>query len=338
MSDFIILEKELGEYWVGWGPFFENHEPLENKLAFYVNDFYLSDSYPWKHPVRWEKWDELDLSQFPVFSSLLLLSDGGRTQLVDFNNVFSKIKIEIDRGLMEKAVPVIQKKWKFFNPGMLPTLMRECKKNFSKKHRFYCVKMGEVGMIGLSPELLIEKHGRDLKSMSLAGTAKRGQEENLRRSSKDQHEHEWVLKHILNCFRLFSTQVKAAEQEVVTHKQICHLKTDITAQWDGVSSINDMIKKLHPTPALGTYPKINRNLRVLKTWRDMTDTHPYFGAPVGMSYGTETKILVAIRNLIFDHSDLLLHSGCGVVKESTASAEWNELLIKRGAVRGMFSI
>jgi menaquinone-specific isochorismate synthase len=147
-----------------------------------------------------------------------------------------------------------------------------------------------------------------------------------------------VLKHIQECFKHFSSNLKTHALEAVTHKQICHLKTDLTAQWNGVTSLNDMIKKLHPTPALGSYPKVNRNLRLLNTWRDKTATHPFFGAPIGVTYGDQAKILVAIRNLIFQNDELLLHSGCGIVQQSNLQSEWNELMIKRGAVRAMFSI
>ena len=52
----------------------------------------------------------------------------------------------------------------------------------------------------------------------------------------------------------------------------------------------------------------------------------------------ETLFLVAIRNIQWDVDKTLLGSGCGIVSESKIEREWNELTLKRKAVKELLHL
>src|SRR4051812_6954870 len=54
MMDCAFFRLPDGQAWLGWGPFAETAEPVE-EACFYVNDFTLSDAKPWKAPSRLER-------------------------------------------------------------------------------------------------------------------------------------------------------------------------------------------------------------------------------------------------------------------------------------------
>ena len=87
-----------------------------------------------------------------------------------------------------------------------------------------------------------------------------------------------------------------------------------------------MIDDLHPTPALGGYPKA----RAL----DYIEAHEFgarglYGAPVGMiDMYDDCEFIVAIRSMLMNRHQALLFAGAGIVQESNAAEEVAETALK----------
>jgi len=106
-----------------------------------------------------------------------------------------------------------------------------------------------------------------------------------------------------------------------------------------MSSVLDaLIRLMHPTPALGAYPRGEGALRMLFEFRDRLKAPPHFGSPFGGLWKGEFRSVVAIRNVSWSGSDMFLPSGCGIIRESRFDREWRELALKRNSVKALLGV
>ena len=188
------------------------------------------------------------------------------------------------------------------------------------------------GCLGLTPELLFETSiSGELKTMALAGTAK-DESHNLLTDAKEISEHDQVIQQILSELSSFG-QVEVGKTEIWQPSQLRHLKTEISLKEREGSEV-EILKALHPTPALGGAPK-KEALKLLRNF-DVDQPRLQFGAPFGVIIPESSQIVVQIRCLIWKDEQLFLGSGCGIVEASQLEQEWNELKIKRQSVKRMF--
>ena len=86
------------------------------------------------------------------------------------------------------------------------------------------------------------------------------------------------------------------------------------------------MKRLHPTPALGGYPK-EKSLAFIREHEQLD--RGWYGAPIGWIDANENgEFAVAIRSALIQGDEASLFAGCGVVKDSDPEAEYQETNIK----------
>lgn len=191
----------------------------------------------------------------------------------------------------------------------------------------------DYGVIGSTPEVLYHIDDNILRTFALAGTAKLGEEVELLNSKKDRHEHDLVIKDIVEKLGSFVTQVHVHEIEIHPFKNIVHLKTDIEAKVTSGIDYSDLTSTLSPTAALGGYPK-NTSLKFLKGTH-YAGKYPkrYFGSAFGLMTKHTKTFVVSIRNVQWENNHLFIESGGGVVPESVLSKEMDEIHLKRNTIR-----
>ena len=97
-------------------------------------------------------------------------------------------------------------------------------------------------------------------------------------------------------------------------------------------------RRLHPTPALGVYPR-NEEGRGVARVLDPRGERKRFGAPFGLRWPTGSgRAVVAIRNLQYRDGQLEIWAGCGVVSAERYEDEWQEVLDKMQAVRALWGV
>ena len=69
---------------------------------------------------------------------------------------------------------------------------------------------------------------------------------------------------------------------------------------------------------------------------EMEKEERVFGGVLGIEADDYNFGLVAIRNLFWNNSEVTIHSGCGVVKESVISKELNEVRSKRTTIANIY--
>ncbi|MCJ8277800.1 MAG: chorismate-binding protein, partial [Bdellovibrionales bacterium] len=175
------------------------------------------------------------------------------------------------------------------------------------------------GLLGLTPEVLIEqKDHYSFSTMAVAGTVSledyKKDPKSFVENTKENHEHDWVVKDIENVLTQVG-EVNVRERQVVETPSLAHIKTSIDLKTNGSIDIEKLVQILHPTPALGVYPR-EKNRETL-TYLNKVNERGSFGAPFGFSISKEEALfVVAIRNIQWKQNKISIGSGCGVVKES----------------------
>jgi menaquinone-specific isochorismate synthase len=196
----------------------------------------------------------------------------------------------------------------------------------------------ERAFISCSPERLYLRRQQELFTEALAGTTIRGlnpDEDNklaqaLLADSKNSHENQLVRKHIVDALTPLSQYVGADEQpRIFKLNHIQHLHRSIRAQLrPGVNDF-ELLRALHPTPAVGGLPRhaalnfIRQREGYARGW--------YAGA-CGYLNRHESEFSVAIRSALIEPRRINLFAGAGIVAGSDPEAEWQELENKLATV------
>ncbi len=314
---------------VGHGPFRAMEEPPRDGVAFFVSDFGLAERAPWQVPARHEVLDGDDFrAQIPN------AADPGvewRTpDAEEFAVVFQEILEAIQRGEFEKTVPVVTENGranarpaKHVAPAMAA---------WPLPLQSYGWIAGESGFAGATPELLFSLDGPVLETMALAGTARSEDLAAFAVDEKEIREHEFVAGTLTDKLSRLG-EVERQPREALDLGPIVHFHSPIRVALQGEADADDLIRLLHPTPALGPLPRNAATLARLGEWRSRLAAPDSFGAPFGVREGGRFEAVVAIRGIWWSGRSLRLPSGCGVIEPSRLVNEWRELRLKREAVR-----
>lgn len=203
---------------------------------------------------------------------------------------------------------------------------------FAVAHRNKC-------FLGATPERLVELRSNRVLTTALAGSAPRSSQPNederigaeLLHSPKNRGEHEIVVRMLSEklapmCDRL---TVPSAPQ-LLKLANVQHLFTPIQGQLRGEAGLLELVASLHPTPALGGYPRkealdfIRDNEQLDRGW---------YAAPVGwLDARNEGEFAVAIRSALIDDNQAHLFAGCGIVADSDPASEYQESCVKLCAI------
>lgn len=315
------------DYVVGLGPFEELESAPEHGTAFYCNDFTLSSTRPWKVPA--EVLELTDLAGLGHGHEELVL-EWDDMEADAFAGVFAEINEMISRGIIEKSVPVATERGRIREGGGVDLIGRM--KTLGEPFYSYGWSMKDKGFCGGTPELLFKLSGQHMQTMALAGTAKADEREVFAVDAKEIREHEFVAQTMVAKLSDIGT-VSRADRGIMDLGQLVHFYTPIDVELFTERSIDELIKRLHPTPALGPLPRTGQTLELLVEWRNRLGCPPCFGAPFGLMRGGKFSSVVAIRGVHWEGREIAIPSGCGVIEASRLVNEWRELRLKREAVK-----
>ncbi|MEM1044415.1 MAG: chorismate-binding protein, partial [Bacteroidota bacterium] len=152
-------------------------------------------------------------------------------------------------------------------------------------------------------------------------------------SEKDQREHAFVRDAIQDALLTLADHVSVdAEASAMTLARGRHLRTGIRATLRPEAGVLDVLRRLHPTPAVGGTPTAKALDAIDRL--EPFDRGLYAGVLgwIGRDAdGTEAADLaVGIRSGLVEGRRLSLYSGAGIVPGSDSEAEWAEIEHKIG--------
>jgi len=196
------------------------------------------------------------------------------------------------------------------------------------------------GLVGASPELLVRRLGRQVESLVLAGTVRRGgsaaEDEELERSlassAKDAFEHRLAVESVRSVLQDVTSELdEQASPHLLRLANVTHLATSLTGWLPAPPpSAIDLATRLHPSAAVGGTPRkdaleLIRSLEAAPRGR--------YAAPVGwMDARGDGEFALALRCAQLDGPNARLWAGAGIVADSEPAAETAETTAKLDAV------
>src|SRR6476661_3336586 len=207
-----------------------------------------------------------------------------------------------------------------------------------------CWTYGVDGLVGATPEMLIQVEGRTAQARVLAGTLDRRDAHGedgapmdyatrvLAGSEKQRHEHEIAIQSLTKQLAPFSEAMNAHDEPFILElPNVWHLASDVKAELTEVEghvpTCLALINALHPTAAVCGTPTQVAGALIRKL--EHLDRGPYAG-PVGwLDAAGNGEWGIALRGAVIeDPHTVRLYAGCGIVDGSLPEAELAETWAK----------
>jgi isochorismate synthase len=187
-------------------------------------------------------------------------------------------------------------------------------------------------MVGASPELLVSKHGGEIRSNPLAGSAPRSGDpdedranaEALSDSNKDREEHAIVVEAVAETLRPFCEELTwDPEPVLLPTANVWHLSTRFRGVLrDTATDVLRLVGALHPTPAVGGSPREDALAAIdrLEPFERGANA-----GPVGwIDAEGDGEWAFALRCAELSGERAALFAGAGIVADSDPEAELDE--------------
>ncbi len=200
----------------------------------------------------------------------------------------------------------------------------------SDTYQFIFQPTDDAAFISLTPERLFYRNHKTILLDAIASTEPRGKTDAedaqlaqlLHSDAKQQEEHKYVVDYVVNTISPYCISPATIEPvEVLKLSVIQHLRTPISGTLKEVNDI-EIIKALHPTPAVGGTPK-DKALELIDSLEPFE--RGWYASPIGILSKDVTEIAVGIRSLVLRGKNISVFTGAGIVAASDADREWDEI-------------
>jgi len=198
---------------------------------------------------------------------------------------------------------------------------------------------GDGVLVGASPELLVSRHGSEVRANPLAGSAPRAGDpvedranaDRLAASAKDREEHRVVVEAVAATLEpVCETLTWDPEPVLQETPNVWHLSTRFRGRLrEPAPTALDLARSLHPTPAVGGEPGDAALATIAQL--EGFDRGAYAG-PVGwVDADGNGDWAIALRCALLEGDRAILYAGAGIVGASDPAAELEETERKFGA-------
>lgn len=257
---------------------------------------------------------------------------------INWTNKVNEALDKIDKGLAQKIVLSREVVFSLETDYCISPILNYLKAKFKRCYVFAYKKNDSI-FFGASPERLAKINNGWIEADALAGSIKRGSSkeeddilaESLLNSQKNLLEQKAVVDFIANSFNSFSDEVVFEQTPIIRKlENIQHLWTNIKAKLNAEYSIFELLKEIHPTPAICGVPW-NNALQFIKELEE--HSRGLFAGVIGwFNFEQQAEFAVAIRSAIIKNNELHAFAGCGIVKGSDPYDEFEETKLKLSAI------
>ncbi|MCC6216284.1 MAG: isochorismate synthase [Polyangiaceae bacterium] len=199
----------------------------------------------------------------------------------------------------------------------------------------FALHAGRATFLGATPERLVARRGRQVRTEALAGTARAAASdagERLLASEKDLREHAVVVQAIRAALQPVCTELEVSQTPALrTLRDVQHLATPIRGTLASPMHLLELAERLHPTPAVCGEPR-EVAARLLAAHEEVPRGW-YAGVVGAFDAAGDGELWVALRSALVGAEGARLHAGAGLVAGSDARAEWEETNLKLRRMR-----
>ncbi len=220
-------------------------------------------------------------------------------------------------------------------PIVVPTVLRRLRALYPS-----CTTFLVDGFLGASPEVLVARSGRAVRSRPLGGTRPRSgdptvdaeEAARLLGSDKDRREHAVIVDALAATLgRVCADLDVPATPDIVQLRNVLHLGTEIHGHLtEPAPTVLELARLLHPTPAVGGFPTDEALALIAEL--EPRGRGRYAG-PVGwVDRRGDGELVLGIRSASVDGARASMWAGVGVVEGSDTAAELAETQFKLQAL------
>jgi isochorismate synthase len=252
----------------------------------------------------------------------------------DYRRAVAHASQAVREGQFEKVVLARYRDVYASNHFDIPAALQRLRTDYPSCYTF-AVARKETTFLGASPEQLIKQENKSVSAASLAGSIRRGATpdedqalaQQLIDSQKDQQEHEICARAIRNALEPHCAELDAPESpQLLSFSNVHHLYTPITGTLSNGSTLIQLVERLHPTPAVGGYPRDESQVFIRE--HEGFD-RGWYASPLGwMDANGNGEFIVTLRSAVVSGQRARLFAGCGIVGQSDPDQELAESEVK----------
>ena len=205
----------------------------------------------------------------------------------------------------------------------------------------FLLELGDLALIGSSPETLVKLVGRRASLNPIAGTTEAGEgdAERLLASEKDRAEHVMLVDLGRNdlsrvCKAGTVRVVRSLEAERYSH--VTHLVSEVAGELADGRSAFDLLRACFPAGTVSGAPKV-RAMQLISELEGYR-RGPYAGAVGYALPDGDLDTCIAIRTVVLTPGLARLQAGAGIVADSDPAAEHRECLNKLAALEAAIEL
>lgn len=250
-----------------------------------------------------------------------------------FEELVKKMVSEIEQGQISKIVASRREDFFPDNLNVFELFQRMFYK-YPTAFR-YCFYAPEIGFwLGATPEKLLSVSGNELQTMAYAGTQKFEGKTDVIWQEKEKQEQQFVTDFIVENLKSESEKIELSEPFTSQAGTLLHIRTDIKAHLKNDFSLEKIIKKLHPTPAVCGFPKDLAKKFILKN--EGYNRSFYSGFLGELNINNVTELYVNLRCMEIENQKVSFYIGCGITKDSHPEKEFFETANKSVTMKSLF--
>lgn len=205
-----------------------------------------------------------------------------------------------------------------------------------------------------TPEILLEGGGNEWRTIALAGTMKLEGEalsfdsppvkgeprlSDITWSTKNIQEQRYVATYLMECLEHFSSQITEEGPYTARAANLVHLRSDFNFIMEDTQRIGELIRALHPTPAVCGLPKQQAFDFIRRNESQSRQYYSGFSGPLNLSDDSQgdgqTHLFVSLRCMQILVDRYLLYAGGGLLRDSVEEQEWEETEAKFETMRSL---
>ena len=201
----------------------------------------------------------------------------------------------------------------------------------------FFLRLGDVELVGSSPEILVRVEGDDIDVRPIAGTRPRGKSERedveyereLISDAKERAEHIMLVDLGRNDIgRVSKTGSVAVDEFMVVERysHVMHIVSNIHGTLAEGKDALDALRACFPAGTLTGAPKI----RAMEIIDEMEPCRrgPYGGAVGYIGFSGNMDMCITIRTILIKNDTIYIQAGAGIVADSNPESEFQETINK----------
>ena len=228
-----------------------------------------------------------------------------------------------------------------FTPEVEPFNLYRALRTVNPSPYLYFLRMGDMHVLGSSPEMLVRVSGRKLEYRPIAGTHPRGKdeaedqrlEELMRTDEKERAEHVMLVDLGRNDLGRVSEYGSVRVRDLMyveRYSHVMHLVSALEGKLRPDLDALDAFAACFPAGTLSGAPKV-RAMQIIEEL-EPTRRGVYGGSVLYADFAGNLDSCIAIRTLLMKGKHAYLQAGAGIVADSDPAKEFEESKNKAGAL------